>query len=282
MRKNNSYEMYKKIKKTMAVVLCVAITVTTLPQNMIIIKADEIIISLTDIDFKFIYDTHYIDSYEIIESYYSLYKYLPKKLINFILDKYVAKTSLKNVKGKEDEYQRIKGMFNAIYGMSVTNNIRDDVIFDNDKKEWSEVEIDNDKIIELLSSEKKKSFLSFSYGVWVTAHARNNLLRRVIDLDEYVIYCDTDSIKLRSGYNKDIFYIQKNVQKKENVEKQLLPNEEKDKLNKPKLKLRGKRKKLRKRNAKQNLRLRKKNELKKLMRQQKYIWINVFRIAKRR
>lgn len=42
MRKNNSYEMYKKIKKTMAVVLCVAITVTTLPQNMIIIKADEI------------------------------------------------------------------------------------------------------------------------------------------------------------------------------------------------------------------------------------------------
>ena len=42
MRKNNSYEMYKKIKKTMAVVLCAAITVTTLPQNMIIIKADEI------------------------------------------------------------------------------------------------------------------------------------------------------------------------------------------------------------------------------------------------
>ena len=42
MRKNNSYEMYKKIKKTMAVVLCAAITVTTLQQNMIIIKADEI------------------------------------------------------------------------------------------------------------------------------------------------------------------------------------------------------------------------------------------------
>ena len=34
--------MYKKIKKTMAVVLCAAITVTTLQQNMIIIKADEI------------------------------------------------------------------------------------------------------------------------------------------------------------------------------------------------------------------------------------------------
>ena len=62
-----------------------------------IIKASEIIITLTDIDFKFIMDSHYIDSYEILESYYSLYKYLPKKLINFILDKYVAKTELKNV-----------------------------------------------------------------------------------------------------------------------------------------------------------------------------------------
>ena len=170
-----------------------------------IIKASEIIITLTDIDFKFIMDSHYIDSYEILESYYSLYKYLPKKLINFILDKYVAKTELKNVENKKDEYNRIKGMFNSIYGMTVTNNIRDDVIYDNDKKDWDEVELSNEKIIECLNNEKKKSFLSFSYGVWVTAYARDNLLRRVIELDEYVVYCDTDSIKLRSGFDENIF-----------------------------------------------------------------------------
>ena len=170
-----------------------------------IIKADEIIISLTDIDFKFIIDSHYIDDYEIIESYYSLYKYLPKKLINFILDMYSDKTKLKNVEGKQDEYQRIKGMFNSTYGMTVTNNIRDDVIYDNDIKEWLEQPLTNEKIIECLKNEKKKAFLSFSYGVWVTSYARDNLLRRVIELDEYVIYCDTDSIKLREGFNEDIF-----------------------------------------------------------------------------
>lgn len=170
-----------------------------------IIKASEIIITLTDIDFKFIMDSHYIDSYEILDSYYSLYKYLPKKLINFILDKYVSKTELKNVEDKKDEYQRIKGMFNSIYGMTVTNNIRDDVIYDNDKKVWEEVELTNEKIIECLNNEKKKSFLSFSYGVWVTAYARDNLLRRVIELDEYVVYCDTDSIKLRTGFDENIF-----------------------------------------------------------------------------
>ena len=39
----------------------------------------------------------------------------------------------------------------------------------------------------MLEKEKKKSFLSFAYGVWVTAYARNNLLRNVLKLDKYVV-----------------------------------------------------------------------------------------------
>ena len=46
--------------------------------------------------------------------------------------------------------------------------------------------------------------MSFSYGVWVTAYARRNLLENVLQLDDYVIYCDTDSVKLASGYDKNI------------------------------------------------------------------------------
>lgn len=41
-------------------------------------------------------------------------------------------------------------------------------------------------------------------GVWITAYARNNLLRNVIKLDEYVIYCDTDSMKLKKGYDIEV------------------------------------------------------------------------------
>ena len=89
--------------------------------------------------------------------------------------------------------------------MSVTNMIRDDVVFDNEFKSWSEVELTNEEIINKLKTEKKKAFLSFAYGVWVTAYARNNLLRRVIEgLDEYLVYSDTDSLKLKSGYDKSI------------------------------------------------------------------------------
>ena len=56
-----------------------------------IIEAEEFEITITDIDFYFILDSYECE-YEILESWWSLYNYLPKKFINFVLDKYVAKT----------------------------------------------------------------------------------------------------------------------------------------------------------------------------------------------
>lgn len=168
-----------------------------------IIEAEEIVIVLTDVDFYFILDSYNCDDYLIEESYYSTYDYLPKQFIEFVLEKYVNKTKYKNVEGMEVEYAKEKNKFNSLYGMSVTNIIRDDVIYDNDL-DWSERELENTEIIEKLNEEKKKAFLSFAYGVWVTAFARSNLLKNVIKLDEYVVYCDTDSMKLKEGYNKKV------------------------------------------------------------------------------
>lgn len=165
-----------------------------------IIRAKELEITLTDIDFYFILDTHKCD-YEILESYYASYNYLPKQFIEFVLEKYVNKTKFKDVPDKEIEYQKEKNKFNSLYGMSVTNMIRDDVIFDDETKEWKEEELTNEEIIKKLDAEKKASFLSFAYGVWVTAYARNNLLRNVIKLDDKAVYMDTDSIKLLPNYN---------------------------------------------------------------------------------
>lgn len=169
-----------------------------------IISAKEIEITLTDIDFYFILDT-YKGKYEIVESWFCNYGYLPKQFIEFVLQKYVNKTEFKSVEGKEIEYQKEKNKFNALYGMSVTNMIRDNVVYKDDVEEWFEEELSNDEIIDKLQIEKKKSFLSFAWGVWVTAYARDNLLRRVIELDDYVVYCDTDSCKLVDGYDKSVF-----------------------------------------------------------------------------
>ena len=69
-----------------------------------IISADEIQIILTDIDLKFIFETHLIDKYEFNEVFWSRKDYLPKELLEFILEKYENKTKFKGVEGKEIEY----------------------------------------------------------------------------------------------------------------------------------------------------------------------------------
>lgn len=167
-----------------------------------ILEAKELEVTLTDVDFKLILQAYECE-YEIIECYYSAYDYLPKKFINFVLDKYVLKTKYKGVEGMETEYSRQKSLFNSLYGMSVTNNIRDEVTYDNING-WSETPISNEEIVKQLLEEEKTGFLSFSYGCWITAYARNNLLKNLMKLDEYVIYADTDSLKLREGYNKEV------------------------------------------------------------------------------
>lgn len=169
-----------------------------------IMSAEEIEITLTDVDFRFILDTYNCE-YEIIECWYSTKRHLPKQFIEFVLQKYINKTQFKGVPEKELDYEKEKRKFNALYGMSVTNTIRDNVEYIDESGEWIEEELSNEEIEDKLMTEKKKAFLSFAYGVWVTAYARDNLLRRVIELDDYVAYCDTDSIKLVPGYDKSVF-----------------------------------------------------------------------------
>ena len=187
-----------------------------------VIGADELEIVLTDVDFKLIFETYEFDEYEILESYYSIYDYLPKQFIEFILEKYVNKTKYKNVEGMEVEYALEKAKFNSLYGMAVTNNIKDTVIYDNEKG-WTEESITNDEILKLLEKEKETGFLSFAYGVWVTAWARYNLLSNLIQLDKYVIYADTDSLKLCGKFDINVIknYNKKVKQKIEKVSKEL-------------------------------------------------------------
>lgn len=118
-----------------------------------IIGAEEIEIVLTDVDFYFILKTYKCE-YEILECYYSRYDYLPVDFINFILEKYITKTKFKGIEEKKIEYNLEKAKFNSLYGMSVTNNIKDVVLFDNETG-WQEIPLTNNEILEALEKEKK-------------------------------------------------------------------------------------------------------------------------------
>lgn len=47
---------------------------------------------------------------------------------------------------------------------------------------------------------KKEVSSRFHGGCWVTSWARANLLYNLIKFDEYIVYTDTDSLKLRERF----------------------------------------------------------------------------------
>lgn len=51
---------------------------------------------------------------------------------------------------------------------------------------------------------RKRLFFRSVIGVFCTAWARNNLLRNLVALDPYVVYSDTDSLKLKKGYDRSV------------------------------------------------------------------------------
>ena len=130
--------------------------------------------------------------------------YLPKQIILSILELYKKKTELKGVDGQEVEYMLSKGMLNSVYGMTVTDIVKDEITYTNEN-EWGVQEVDTTTEIENYNL-KKSRFLFYPWGVWVTAYARKNLWTGILAMGEDYIYSDTDSIKF-INYDKHLDFI---------------------------------------------------------------------------
>lgn len=165
-----------------------------------VLSADYLNLSLTDIDFKIVLSQYEFEDCEISDLYVSNYGYLPKPIREVVLDYFERKTSLKGVEGQELFYNKAKAKLNAIYGMMATDPIKQDCYFEDNQVQFKE-----DSIEVLLEKNKKKSFLAYAWGVWVTAHTRLQL-QQLMDLTgDNFVYCDTDSVKFVASEDSDIF-----------------------------------------------------------------------------
>ena len=165
-----------------------------------IISAREIIINLTEQDFKIIEQLYKWESGKVLEMYIFTKSYLPKPIIETILDLYEKKTMLKNVEGKEVEYMNSKENINGIYGMCVTDICKNLISYSNING-WY---IDNSKSKEDIIKEynvNKNRFLYYAWGVWVSAYARSNLFNGILEFKKDYIYSDTDSLKVLNYLN---------------------------------------------------------------------------------
>lgn len=190
----------KKLNTTMSFHKCRNIKGDFILDNGRIKKMDCCELTMTSIDYQ-TYKKFYNFDCEIIKCYRAAAGYLPTPFIEYILDIYKKKTELKGVAGKEDEYARAKADFNSLFGMSVTNDIRDEVYYKNDI--WETIKLSPEEVRAKLKekADSKNPFLHFSYGVFITSQARANLLSLVEKYDKDNIYSDTDSLKLREGFD---------------------------------------------------------------------------------
>lgn len=181
------------------------ITDDTTLNNGRIYSAPQSTVCITEIDFDIICKTYTFDSVQFSDFYIYNRGYLPKEFMEIILELYKKKTELKGIIGKEEEYLKAKGMLNSLYGMAVTNIIREENKYSDD---WEEPEFpDIEKAINSYNNQYGR-FLFYPWGVYVTAHARRNLWTGILACGDDYKYSDTDSIKI-TNYENHMNYIEK-------------------------------------------------------------------------
>lgn len=177
-----------------------------------VLHADELTIWVTEQDFITISNNYTWESLEYGKVYRSKKDYLPKLFVEYILELYKNKTTLKDVEGMEDLYMQSKQFINSMYGMSVTAIVQAEVKLVGDEWVIEPLTADyvNEKLGQLRGQKASlKYFLSYSWGCWVTAYARRNLWSCIESCDDEMIYCDTDSIFVLgkhdfTWYNKQV------------------------------------------------------------------------------
>lgn len=173
-------------------------------------QAEQLTLTMTSIDFETIEKCY--DWLDVEFSDITMYTcdYLPKYMLESVIQFYQQKTTLKGVEGKEREYLLYKGMLNSLYGMTVTDIAKPEITYENG--EWGKEQVDLPKVINEYNNDKWR-FLYYPWGVVVTALARQNLWSGILELGNDYIYSDTDSVKFINAekhqeyfkrYNEDI------------------------------------------------------------------------------
>ena len=167
-----------------------------------IYSADMIATTLTEVDMSIINGVYTFSRIEISNFKIARKDYLPKEIINSIIELYKKKTTLKGVKGKENEYLVSKGLLNSVYGMMVTDIVRELITYNNN--EWGIDNEDAEAQIEKYNKSRRR-FLYYPWGVWCTAYARRNLWYGITACGQNYIYADTDSIFYFSDQENESF-----------------------------------------------------------------------------
>lgn len=169
-----------------------------------IVSADLLKTTITDVDIETIDYFYEYDAIKFGKTYVYKKAYLPKEIIEFILELYADKQALKDIPGREDEYEAAKALLNSVYGAFVMAIIQDMTIYekkDDGSDPWRVEEADEyEKLKEY--NEDKNRWRSYLWGVWVTAYQRRSLAVGIICTGNDYVYSDTDCVKFEGNHEE--------------------------------------------------------------------------------
>ena len=152
-------------------------------------------ISLTEIDLQIVLEQYQFDSIDVLEAMVAQKDYLPASYRAVIQNYYNKKTSLKGDDTEDGKYMymKSKNMLNAVYGMSATDPVHQDIFYkDGDYKVSTYEDFTPDELLKLL----KNASFPYQWGVYTTALARKQLQDAIKLCGDKIVYCDTDSVKV--------------------------------------------------------------------------------------
>lgn len=163
-----------------------------------IYSADILVTTITELDFDVINKFYNFSKMKIGRCFAAKKRYLPKAFVESVLDLYENKTVLKDVKGCEEEYQRLKALLNSLYGCCVTDLIQPLILYNESTFEFTDQKLTKEQQKEMLIDYKDNftSLLLYQTGIYITAYGRWELMLQNWAIGEIMnIYNDTDSDK---------------------------------------------------------------------------------------
>ena len=162
-----------------------------------VLEADFIKIAMTNYDYQIFINQYEYDQENVrVEDFYYSHKgFLPQELIDTVIEFFTLKSQLKGIEQKEYEYMKSKNKLNSLYGMIVTDIIRQENLFND---QWEKGE--NSTLDDYYS--KRNNFLTYQWGLFVTAICRSNLQKAVDKIGLDCVYIDTDSVKYVGNHDE--------------------------------------------------------------------------------
>ena len=168
-----------------------------------ILECGYVEISMTEIDLQIVMDQYTFDYIDVLECMVAQQDYLPAEYRDVIQNYYNKKTALKGDDSEDGQYMymKSKNMLNAVYGMSATDPVHQDIYYQDGDYQVSGYEsYTQDELLKLL----KNAAFPYQWGVVTTALARKQLQDAIKLCGDKIIYCDTDSVKVKGKINIDV------------------------------------------------------------------------------